>query len=153
MDCWSLETCSAHDIVEDLDVEFDLMRDATKTPWKATLQPLSLEKLRASRFLYAAHGHEWIKVFDNYRIPFVIHLRFAGLDATLPTRRPLGLGCRTERDELAHSQLSKPSWPDFVWELATRYGQPWNPDAPQTLDASAYRPMPCESLYEFYEGR
>lgn len=153
MNCHSLETCSAHDIIDDLDLEFDLMRDATRTSWKATLQPLAHEKLRASRYLYQDHGSEWIKVFNNYRIPFVIHLRFAGFDTTLPTRRPLGLGCRTERDDQPHPQPAKPSWPDFVWELATRCAEPWNPDAPQNMAPDAYKPMPLDFLYTFSEGR
>jgi hypothetical protein len=153
MNCWYLETCSAHDIIDDLGEELDLVYRAPQTPWKATLQPLAYEKLRLGGYLYEAHGHEWIKVYENYRIPFVIHMRFAGFDSALPTTRPLGLGCRRGVDEQNHPRVNKPSWNDFVWELATRYAEPWNPHGPQVIDVDAYRSMPVDHLYSFYEGR
>ena len=135
----SLESCTASDVINDLGEELDITHGALETSWKARLHPLAYEKVRGTQNFYESDGSKWIKAFDNYRIPFVIHMRLEALDDSLVTdysklwkvvayhsnlpeaARPQGcfggLGTWRCRDEQEHPRPPKPTWNDFVWEL------------------------------------
>lgn len=81
----TMENCTAFDIIEDLGNEFDITWQAAETKWKG--------------YFYTKDGQEYVKVFDNHVIPFIIHMRVAGIDNEIPEAMPLALGCRREIDE------------------------------------------------------
>ena len=99
----SLANCSAFDILEDLGEELDLVHNAMGVAWRCWLHPDAYAVLKGASDsrddIYEENGHEYVKVFDNLRIPFVIHMRIAGLDESLPTAYPGGLGNRREVDD------------------------------------------------------
>jgi hypothetical protein len=90
---------TAFDIIEDLGNEMDLMNAPQKCAWKAYLTPLAYAKLKAAGYIYEKGSQEFIKVWDNQSIPFVIHMRLAGIDDTMEDGKPGAYGCRRELEE------------------------------------------------------
>lgn len=100
--------CTAFDIIEDLGEEMDIMHDPLGVKWRCWLHQAAYDKLKAdtsltdileltgdeARWIYEKDGEEYVRVFDNDRIPFKIHMRIAGIDNSLT-----GYGCRREIDE------------------------------------------------------
>ena len=90
---------TAFDIIEDLGDEMDLMHDPQKSDWKAYLTSLAYAKVKAAGYIYELGSQEFIKVWDNQTIPFVIHMRLAGIDDTMEEGKPGAYGCRRELEE------------------------------------------------------
>ncbi|MGB7069253.1 MAG: hypothetical protein WBD22_07140 [Pyrinomonadaceae bacterium] len=101
----NLDNCNGYDLIESLGEELDLVEDAPETIWRCWLHSRAYTILREPRenapggYIYTENGQEYVKVYDNVRIPFVIHMRIAGIDDSLPTAYPDGLGNRVEVDE------------------------------------------------------
>lgn len=94
-----MNTCTAFDIVECLGEELDITANATTTKWKAYLARWAYEVLQQSpkNYLYQKDGQEYVKVFDNHRIPFILHMRIAAIDDDLVAGECCG--CRRAIDE------------------------------------------------------
>jgi hypothetical protein len=97
----TLDNCTAFDIIDDLGNELDITWKATEIKWKAYFTQRAYDKVKSERgdYFYMKDGQEYVKVFDNHRIPFIIHMRVAGMDNTIPEEMPYALGCRREIDE------------------------------------------------------
>lgn len=91
-----MNKCTAFDIVECLGEELDLIANATTTKWKAYFARWAYEVLQQSpkNYLYQKDGQEYVKVFDNYRIPFIVHMRIVAIGDDLAD----ACGCRREID-------------------------------------------------------
>ena len=88
----TLANCDAFDIVDELSWELDLLDNPMGVAWKCRLHPEAYEKLKSSvqefggePYIYEENGQEYLRVFDNNNIPFVIHMRIAGIDDQLST--------------------------------------------------------------------
>jgi hypothetical protein len=90
---------TAFDIIEYLGNEMDLMNAPQKSAWKAYLTSLAYAKLKAAGYIYEKGSQEFIKVWDNQSIPFVIHMRLAGIDDAMEEGEPGAYGCRRELEE------------------------------------------------------
>jgi hypothetical protein len=92
----------AWDILDELGDGLDLMLGATQVKWRAwfTDDAYALIKSDPNEHLYLGEdGQTYVRVFDNETIPFIIHMRFAGIDNSIPSKTPYSLGCRCEIDE------------------------------------------------------
>jgi hypothetical protein len=87
------------DIIEGLGDEMDLMKAPQKSAWKAYLTSLAYAKVKAAGYIYEQGSQEFIKVWDNQNIPFIIHMRLAGIDDTMEEGRPGAYGYRRELEE------------------------------------------------------
>lgn len=87
---------TAFDIIDLLGWDLDFMANATQVKWKAyfTQRAYDLVKADPDDYFYTKNGVEYVKVFDNDVIPFIIHFRVAGIDESIPEY----LGCRREVD-------------------------------------------------------
>lgn len=85
---------TAFDIIEALGEELDLVRDADKIRWKPYFAQWAYDLVEQSpkNYVYEKDGDEYVKVFDNHRIPFIVHMRIEGIDNTIPDRPDMG--CR-----------------------------------------------------------
>jgi len=85
---------TAFDIIEALGEELDLVHEADKIRWNAYFSQWAYDLVKQSpeNYIYEEDGDEYVKVFDNHRIPFIIHMRIAGIDNSIPDRPDLG--CR-----------------------------------------------------------
>jgi hypothetical protein len=90
---------TAFDIIEALGEELDIIRDADKMRLKAYFAQWAYDLVKQSpeHYIYEKDGTEYVKVFDNYRIPFIVHMRIAGIDNTIPDRPDMG--CRRVVEE------------------------------------------------------
>ncbi len=85
--------CSGLDIIEELGDEMDIMDDPFGVRWRCYLSPRAYQLLKEDRsreeilglsgpdaeWIYEKEGEEYVKVWDNERIPFRIHMRIAGI--------------------------------------------------------------------------
>jgi hypothetical protein len=94
-----MEKITAFDVIEALGEELDLIRDAGKIRWQAYFAQWAYDLVRRSPgdYIYEKDEEEYVKVFDNQVIPFVVHLRIAGIDNSIPVRPDLG--CRRVAEE------------------------------------------------------
>lgn len=91
--------CTAFGIIESLGEELDITTDATITPYKAYFTERACKIVKeAEECIYIKDGQEYVKVFNNYVIPFIIHIRIAGIDNNIPESQPY-CGCRREIDQ------------------------------------------------------
>lgn len=95
-----MEDLTAFDVIEALGEELDLISDADKIHWKAYFAQWAYDLVRQSpeNYIYEKDGEEYVKVFDNHVIPFIIHMRIAGIDNSIPARPDLG--CRRVAEEI-----------------------------------------------------
>lgn len=92
---------SAFDIIDILGWEMDLMYHAQDMKWKAYFTPRAYEIVKADpeSYIYEKDGHEYVKVWDNNYIPFVIHMRIAGIEENMGTDEfAPQIGCRRMLD-------------------------------------------------------
>jgi hypothetical protein len=94
----SVENCTAYDIIENLGEEMDLMRAPQMKKWKAFFTQKAYDKVKSAGYVYEKDGYEYVKVWDNQAISFVIHMRIAGIDNSLREEMPYELGCRRALD-------------------------------------------------------
>jgi len=89
---------TASEIIESLGDELDITANATKTPYKAYFTRWAYDTVRNSPkgYIYTKGDHEYVKVWDNHVIPFIIHMRIAGIDDSMTEI----LGCRREKDDM-----------------------------------------------------
>jgi hypothetical protein len=97
----SIDNCTASDIIDELGEDMDFMFDPMSVNWKAffTERAYQMIKNDPGGYIYENGGHEYVKVFDNHTIPFIIHMRIAGIDNSIPEQIPFSLGCRREIDD------------------------------------------------------
>jgi hypothetical protein len=92
----------AWDIVDELGDGLDLMPNATQVGWAAYFTQEAFDKIKndPDNYLYiGSDGESYVRVYDNETIPFVIHMRIAGIDNSIHEKKPHSLGCRREIDE------------------------------------------------------
>jgi hypothetical protein len=97
-----VEDYDAWDILDELGKGLDLMTNATELKWCAyfTQEAFDLIKNDPDDYLYLGEdGESYVRVFDNQTIPFIIHMRFAGIDNSITESDPDSLGCRCEIDD------------------------------------------------------
>jgi hypothetical protein len=91
--------CTAFDIIESLGDELDITSNAAITPYKAYFTEEAYKMVKdAKEYIYIKDGQEYVKVFDNHVIPFIIQMRVAGIDNSIPNSQP-HCGCRREIDK------------------------------------------------------
>lgn len=97
----TIENCTADEIIDELGEDMDFMLDATTTKWKCYFTQQAYDKVKADpeECIYKIAGVEYVKVWDNEVIPFVIHMRIAGIDNDLKNYVRYSLGCRRAIDD------------------------------------------------------
>lgn len=90
---------TASDIIENPGQEMDLMHEPMAIKWKAyfTQRAYDIVEKDSHGYLYMKDGKEYVKVFENQRIPFIIDMRVAGIDNAIP-EDGWDMGCRREID-------------------------------------------------------
>lgn len=89
----TVDNCTAFDIIEDLGQEMDLMHRPQDDKWDACFTQRAYDKVKAEGYIYEKGGQEYVKVWDNQSYPFIIHMRVAQIDHSIPEEMPYALGC------------------------------------------------------------
>jgi hypothetical protein len=99
----TIDNCTASDIISELGEGMDFMPDAPSRRWLAFFTAAAYCKVKSDPegFIYERGGREYVRVWDNQRIPFIVHMEVASTDADISTMEPYSLGCRREMEEAA----------------------------------------------------
>jgi len=97
----TIDNCSAYNIIDELGEGMDFYEYPQQWNWKAYFTQQAYDKVKGDPegYIYEKDGHEYVKVWDNHTIPFIIHMRIAGIDNSIPDVEPYCLGCRREVDD------------------------------------------------------
>jgi len=97
----SADNCTAYELVDELGLGMDFMVNPMETKWKCYLTSTAYRKLKndPEGYLYASGGIEWVRVWENTTIPFIIHMRLAGIEDDMVEKDPESLGCRAAIDD------------------------------------------------------
>ena len=92
---------TAYDIIDDLGMEMDLMENPMGVKWRAffTQEAYDIVKNAPQGYIYEKDGQEYVKVWENEVIPFIIDMRVAGIDNSIPEQDAYSPWCRREIDE------------------------------------------------------
>jgi hypothetical protein len=95
------DNCTADEIIDVLGEEMDFMEDPQAVKWKAYFTQQAYDKVKndPDNYIYEVDGVEYVKVWDNHVIPFVIDMRVAGIDNDISKYPPYFIGCRRAIDE------------------------------------------------------